>query len=101
MDKTDSQFEGLKEWRMATNVQNTRTTNRPDDTTGVTPTGVGGVAVYDRDVDRTTDPALRPSATMTNDPVPVETRSSGSILSWIIGAIVLIVLVYFLLQMLF
>jgi len=94
---------------MATNVQGTRPTNRPGDPTvaettptpAVTPAGVGGVAVYDRDVDRTTDPALRPSTTMTNNPVPVETRTTGSILSWIIGAIVLIVLAYFLLQLIF
>jgi hypothetical protein len=67
----------------------------------VTPTGVGGVAVYDRDVDGTSNPSLRPSASMVEDPMPVETRSTGSILSWIIGAIVLIVLAYFLLQILF
>jgi hypothetical protein len=67
----------------------------------VTPAGVGGVAVYDRDVDRALDPALRPAGSIHTDPVPVETRPTGSILTWIIGAIVLIVLAYFLLQMLF
>jgi hypothetical protein len=94
---------------MATNVQGTRTTTRSGDTTvvettptpAVNTTGVGGVAVYDRDVDGTTDPTLRPTGTMVNDPIPAETRSTGSVLSWIIGAIVLIVLVYFLLQILF
>lgn len=92
---------------MTTNVQGTRPNNRPGDVATVetdpvvTPAGVGGVAVYDRDVDGTTNPTLRPSGAMHTDPVPVETRSTGSILSWIIGAIVLIVLAYFLLQILF
>jgi hypothetical protein len=67
----------------------------------VTPAGVGGVAVYDRDVDGTTNPSLRPSGALHSDPVPVGTRPAGSILTWIIGAIVLIVIAYFLLQMLF
>jgi type VI protein secretion system component VasF len=44
---------------------------------------------------------LRPAGSLHTDPVPVETRPTGSILTWIIGAIVLIVLAYFLLQMLF
>jgi hypothetical protein len=92
---------------MTTNVQGTRPTNRPGDSTvvdptpAVTTTGVGGVAVYDRDVDGTTNPSLRPSASLVDDRVPVETRPTGSILSWIIGAIVLIVLAYFLLQFIF
>lgn len=93
---------------MATNMQNTRPTNRAGDTTVaettpvVTPAGtVGGVAVFDHDADRTTDSTLRPTGTMHSDPVPVGSRSSGSMLSWIIGAIVLIVLAYFLLQILF
>lgn len=94
---------------MTTNVQGTRPTNRSGDQTVVdgtptpvvTPTGVGGVAVFDRDVDGTTNATLRPSASIVDDRVPVETRATGSILSWIIGAIVLIVLAYFLLQMLF
>jgi hypothetical protein len=99
----------MKEWRMTTNVRNTRPNDRPDEPTVaettptpvVTPAGIGGVAVYDRDVDRTTDPALRRTGAMANDPLPVETRTTGSILSWVIGAIVLIVLAYFLLQLLF
>ena len=97
---------------MATNPQGTRPTNRPGeqpvaDTAGtpvVTSTGVGGVAVYDQDGERTTtttNSSMRTSATRMDDNVPVETRSSGSILSWIIGAIVLIILVYFLFQILF
>lgn len=90
---------------MATNVQGTRTTNRTDEVPGaerdVTTVGTpGNVAVYDNDVDRTTDPALRTTPSGM-DRVPVETRSSGSIMSWIIGAIVLIVIAYFLLQFIF
>jgi hypothetical protein len=91
---------------MTTNVQGTRPVNRPGEPTVVeevtpvvTPAGVGGVAVYDRDVDA--NPSLRPSASITGDPVPVGARPAGSILSWIIGAIVLIILAYFLLQLIF
>jgi hypothetical protein len=94
---------------MATNTQGSRPVNRSSDPTVtdptptpvVTPSGVGGVEVYDRDVDGTTNPSLRPSASMREDQMPVETRSSGSILGWIIGAIVLIILAYFLYTMLF
>jgi len=94
---------------MTTNVQGTRPSSRPGDPTVaettptpvVTPAGVGGVAVYDREVDGTTNPSLRPTGSIHSDPVPVETRTTGSILSWIIGAIVLIVLAYFILQILF
>jgi hypothetical protein len=67
----------------------------------VTSTGVGGVAVYDRDVDGTSNPSLRPSTSLVDDRGPIETRSSGSILTWIIGAVILIVLAYFLLQIIF
>ena len=92
---------------MATNLQGTRPTTHVGDTTvvdptpipAVTPTGVGGVAVYDRVVDPTVDPAVRPS--MVHDPLPVETRSTGSVMSWIIGAIVLILIAYFILQFIF
>jgi hypothetical protein len=95
---------------MATNPQGTRSTTRTGDTTvadttTATPVGttgtVGNVAVYDNDGDRTTNPSLHTSTTRMDDRVPVETRSGGSILSWIIGAIVLIVLAYFLFQILF
>lgn len=93
---------------MATNVKETRTTNRLDGetrVTGTTPvgtsTGVGGVEVYDNDVDTSTDSSLRPSASMVDDRAPVATTSGGSMLTWIISAIVLIALVYFLLQMIF
>jgi hypothetical protein len=90
---------------MATNVQSTRPASRSTDPAGVettptpvvTPAGVGGVAVYDRDLDTTT----RPSASMVDDLPPAGVRSSGSILTWVISAIVLILLVYFLLQFVF
>jgi hypothetical protein len=64
-------------------------------------TGVGGVEVFDNDGDVATDSSLRSSAALREDRAPVETRSGGSMLTWIISAIVLIVLVYFLLQMIF
>jgi len=91
---------------MATNVQTTRPSSRPNDLTEVetTPTPVitpsGGVAVYDRDADTTTNPSLH-SASMVDDIPPAEVRSSGSMLTWVISAIVLILLVYFLLQFVF
>lgn len=95
---------------MATNVQGTsRTTTQADGTTvvdttpasAVNPTGVGGVAVYDNDGDRIADGPMRPAASMRNDPIPATTGSNGSVIGWIIGAILLIVLAFFLWQMLF
>jgi hypothetical protein len=94
---------------MATNVQGTRPSSRTTDPAGVetttapvgTSTEVGGVAVYDRDVDTTSNSSLRPSTTMADDRAPAEVRSSGSFLTWIISAVVLILLVYFLLQFIF
>jgi hypothetical protein len=94
---------------MATNIQGTRQTSRSNDrpevdtTPLVTPTAAGGVAVYDRDADTTTHPSLHasPSATLAEDLPPAEVRSGGSLLTWIISAIVLILLVYFLLQFVF
>jgi len=65
------------------------------------PTANGGVAVYDRPADSTTNSTLRPTGSLLNDPAPVETRTGMSLFAWIIGAIVLIVLAYFLLQMIF
>jgi len=92
---------------MTTNIQGTRPSSRPGEPTVaettptpvITSTGVGGVAVYDRDI--STDPSVRPSASMLDDRVPVEARSTGSILTWVISAVVLIILVYFLLQWVF
>jgi hypothetical protein len=91
---------------MTSNIQGTRNT-RPgeptvvDPTPVVTPTGVGGVAVYDRNPDGTVNSTLRPSSPLADDRLPAETRASGSIMSWIIGAIVLVILAYFLLQFIF
>lgn len=90
---------------MTTNVPGTRPASRPGEPTAtetmpvMTPMAAGGVAVYD--VDKATDPTLRPSASMVEDRGPVEVRSTGSVLTWIISAIVLIVLAYFLLQFVF
>ncbi len=91
---------------MTTNVQSTRLSSRRGEsavlepTPVITPTGVGGVAVYD--VDATPNPALRPSVSPSmsrvNDRELEETESGSSILTWVIGAILLIVLAYFLLQ---
>jgi hypothetical protein len=94
---------------MATNMQGTRPSSRAGESPVVettptpvsTSTGVGGVAVYDQDVDGTPNSSLRPSASLVEDRAPMETRSSGSILMWIIGVVVLIVLAYFLLQLVF
>lgn len=83
---------------MATNVQDPRTTVP---TVEPVPTANGGVAVYDRPADGTTNSTLRSTGTLPADPAPLETRSSMSLFTWIIGAIVLIVLAYFLLQMIF
>lgn len=95
---------------MATNSQGTGTSARPSDRsttveTANTPintaTGVGGVAVYDQDGNPANHPSTRTSSSIVDDRAPVETRSSGSMLTWIISAIVLIAIVYFLLQWVF
>jgi hypothetical protein len=94
---------------MTTDVTGTRPAVRPDEpdvvepkpTTVVNPTGVSGVAVYDRGPDGTTSPSTRPSASMVEDPAPIETRSTSSMIAWIIGLVILLVLVYFLWQMFF
>jgi len=72
----------------------------PTPTPVVTPSGVGGVAVYDRYEDERVD-STRPSTTLGNERVPVETQSTGSVMTWIIGVIVVIVLAYFLFQFIF
>jgi len=96
---------------MTTNLQDTRPASRPSDsvtveptpvtTSGANPLGVNGVAVYDKGPDVATDPSLRTSASMVDDPAPLKTQSSGAIISWIIGIVVLLVLAYFFLQMVF
>lgn len=77
----------------------------------VTPTGGGGVSVYDRNPAQPIDPTLRPATSPTpasptgetpvSGRVPVEPRSTGSIIGWFIGAVLLIILAYFLVQMIF
>jgi len=66
----------------------------------LTPTGVGGVAVYDQDVNSPVDSA-RPVGAVGENPIPAETRATSSVLTWIIGAIVAIVLAYLLIQFIF
>jgi len=83
---------------MAANVQDPRTTVP---TVEPVPTANGGVAVYDRPADGTTNSTLRSTPALRADPAPVEARSGMSLFTWIIGAIILIVLAYFLLQMIF
>lgn len=72
---------------------------------------LSGVSVYDRTPAQTLDPALGPNTpaaptapmgdTPYSDRVPVEPRSTGSIVTWFIGAAILVVVAYFLVQMLF
>jgi hypothetical protein len=92
---------------MATNVQGTRPAVRPDEPVGVepkpttapvvNPSGVNGVAVYDRGPDGTN--SVNPSVSMHQDPAPVTTQSTGTIIAWIVGIVVLLIIVYFLWQM--
>jgi len=93
---------------MTTNVQSPQPLGTAGDPPGIestpvpvlTTTGDSGVAVYDRDVDAPVDSA-RPVGVVGADPIPVEARATGSILTWIIGAIVAIVLAYLLIQFIF
>jgi len=93
---------------MTTNVPNPRPVGSagdppvvdPTPTPVLTPTGASGVAVYDQDVDAPIDSA-RPVGVVGDDRIPVETRATGSVLTWIIGAIVAIVIVYLLIQFIF
>jgi len=82
---------------MTTNIQEPT----PKTTTVVNPTGVSGVAVYDRSSDQAVDPSMRPSASMLDETAPGRTQSSGSMVAWILGIVVLIIIAYFILQMLF
>jgi len=93
---------------MTTNLQSARPVGAPGDPPVVeptpipvvTPTGVSGVAVYDRYEDEKVS-SSQTSAVLGHESVPVETQSTGSPLVWIIGAIVAIILVYFLIQFIF
>jgi len=91
---------------MTTNIQEAPPTKRPDQPVGIeptptavaNPTGVSGVAVYDRGPD---DQSMRPSASILDDAAPVRTQPAGNMIAWIIGIVVLIIIAYFVLQMLF
>jgi len=93
---------------MATDAQGTRPVSRADESVRVEPTptsaanpsGVDGVAVYDRGPDGATSSSMHSMDSLRQDPAPVETRSSNT-LAWIIGIVVLVILVYFLWQFLF
>lgn len=96
---------------MTMNIQEPRPTDRPEQPVGIeptpkrtpvaNPTGVSGVAVYDRGSDQAADPSMRPSASMLDEVAPGGTQSSGSMVAWILGIVVLIIIAYFILQMLF
>jgi hypothetical protein len=96
---------------MTTNTQGAPQTKRTDQPVGIeptptptpvaNPTGVSGVAVYDRDPDRESDSSMRSSASMLNDAPPARSQSSGSTIAWIIGIVLLLIIAYFVLQMFF
>jgi len=96
---------------MTTNIQEAPQTKRPDQPVGIEPTptptpvanstGVRGVAVYDRGPDRDLGPSTRPSASMIDDSAPVRSQSTGNVIAWIIGIVLLIIIAYFVLQMIF
>jgi len=96
---------------MTTNLQETPPSRRPDQQVGIEPTpastssatstGVKGVAVYDRGSDSELDSSTRPSASTLNDSAPATTQSSGNMIAWIIGIVLLIIIAYFILQMFF
>jgi len=94
---------------MATDMQSTRPVARPDEpakveptpTPVVTPSGVNGVAVYDRGPDGATSPSVYPSESRVQDPARVTTRSGSFMIAWIIGIVILVILAYFLWQFLF
>lgn len=73
----------------------------PTVTPGVTPAGMSGVEVYDTPENRPVDPARGPAVTPVSSVEPVAPRSTGSIFAWIVGAIVVILIAYFILQLIF
>jgi hypothetical protein len=95
---------------MTTNVPGTRDTPPANEplvsdpklaTPPVTnPAGVSGVAVFDQSVDKSTEPSANSSVAVF-DSAPAKSQSSGNVIAWVIGIVVLIVLAYFLLQFLF
>jgi len=94
---------------MTKNVPGTRPVNRPDEPVRVeptptpvtNPTGVSGVAVYDRGSDAKTNSSAHPSMSLIEEPASASSMSTGTIVAWIIGIVVLVVLAYFLWQMYF
>lgn len=103
---------------MTTNVPGRRSTNRSDETVRVEPTptpvtnpsGVNGVAVYDRGSDQPVSStmnssAVNPSVSTLEDSTlstsPSTSSSTGTMIAWIIGIVILILVVYFLWQMYF
>jgi len=96
---------------MTTNTQDSRQTTRagqpvgmettPTPTSAVNPTSVGGVAVYDQESDRELDSSRHSSTSMMNDPAPLPAKSSTNIVAWIVGIVVLLIIAYFILQMIF
>jgi len=98
---------------MTTNASGKRPANRQDEpvrvettpTPTTNPSGVGGVAVYDQGPDRpagsTGNPSMStsPSRSTMDDSAPATSMSTGTVISWIIGIVVLILVIYFLWQM--
>jgi len=100
---------------MTTNASGKRPTNRQDEPVRVetTPTstanssGVGGVAVYDQGPDRSatstgnSSMSTNPSMSTIDNSAPGTSMSTGTLVGWIIGLVVLIIIAYFLWQMFF
>jgi len=99
---------------MTTNVPGRRSTNRSDESVRVEPTptpvtnpsGVNGVAVYDRGPDQpvnstTNSSAVNPSVSTLEDSTPSTSSSTGTVIAWIIGIVILVLVIYFLWQMYF
>jgi hypothetical protein len=85
---------------MTTNIQEAPPTKRPDQPVGIESTPIP-VAVFDQGPDKELDPSISPSASMLDDAPPVKSQSSGSMIAWIIGFVLLIIIAYFVLQMFF
>jgi len=99
---------------MTTNVPGRRSTNRSDEPVRVEPTptpvtnpsGVNGVAVYDRGPDQPVNSTMNssvvnPSVSRVEDSTPSTSSSTGTMIAWVIGIVILILVVYFLWQMYF
>jgi len=94
---------------MTTKVPGTRPANRSDEPVRVEPTptpvsnpsGVSGVAVYDRGPDQPVNSTMNSSVSPLEDSRPSTSSSTGTVIAWIIGIVILILVVYFLWQMYF